>query len=51
MIDEPNVPKADVVDVELDKDKAKHAPPALNPHRLRIPKKLNNHVEIYELFK
>ena len=51
MIDEPNVPNVDVVDVELDKDKAKHAPPAPYPHRLRIPKKLNNHVEIYELFK
>ena len=51
MIDEPNVPKADVVDVESDKDKARHAPPTPYPHRLRIPKKLNNHVEIYELFK
>ena len=51
MIGEPNVPKADVVDVESDKDKAKHAPPAPYPYRLRIPKKLNNHAEIYELFK
>ena len=51
MIDEPDVLKADVVDAELDKDKAKHALPAPYPHRLRIPKKLNNHVEIYELFK
>ena len=31
LIDEPNVPKADVVDVELDKDKAKHAPSAPYP--------------------
>ena len=51
MIDEPNVPKADVGDVESDKDKAKHALPAPYPHRLRIPKKLNNHAKIYELFK
>ena len=51
MIDEPNVPKVDVVDVESDKDKAKHAHPAPYPHRLRIPKKLNNHAEIYDLFK
>ena len=43
MIDEPNVPKADVVDVESNKDKAKHAPPAPYPHRLRIPKKLNHY--------
>ena len=51
MIDEPNVPKANVIDVESDKEKAKHSPPTPYPHRLRIPKKLNNHVEIYELFK
>ena len=51
MVDEPDVPKVDVVDVESDKDKVKHAPPAPYPHRLRIPKKLNNHAEIYELFK
>ena len=51
MIDEPSVPKVDVVDVKSDKDKAKHASQTLYPHRLRIPKKLNNHAEIYELFK
>ena len=51
VIDESDAPKADVVDVDSDKDKAKHAPPAPYPHRLRIPKKLNNHAEIYELFK
>ena len=38
MVDEPDVPKVDVVDVESDKDKVKHAPPAPYPHRLRIPK-------------
>ena len=51
VIDKPNVPKADVVDVESNKDKSKHAPPAPYPNRLRIPKKLNNHAKIYELFK
>ena len=51
MIDEPNVPKADVVDVESNKNKVKHAPRTPYPHRLRIPNKLNNHAEIYELFK
>ena len=51
MINEPDVPKADVVDVESDKDKSKHDLPAPYPHRLRIPKKLNNRAEIYELFK
>ena len=51
MIDETDVPKANVVDVESDKDKAKHAPPSPYPHRLRITKKLNNHAKIYELFK
>ena len=40
-----------MIDVESDKDKAKHTPPAPYPYRLRIPKKLNNHAEIYELFK
>ena len=50
VIDEPDVPKANV-DVESDKDKAKHSPLAPYPHQLRIPKKLNNHAEIYELFK
>ena len=47
----PRVPRTDVVDVEPEKDKASHVPPAPYPHRLRAPKKLNNHSEIYELFK
>ena len=47
----PHVPRADVVDVEPEKDKASHVPPAPYPHRLRAPKKVNNHSEIYELFK
>ena len=46
MIDMPNILKSHFVDVELDKDKAKHAPPAPYPYWLRIPKKLNNHDEI-----
>ena len=49
--DKPHVPRADVVDVEPEKDKVSHVPPAPYPHRLRAPKKVNNHSEIYELFK
>ena len=51
MSDEPHVPKTNVVDVEPEKDKAFHVPPAPYPHRLRVPKKLNNHSEIYKLLK
>ena len=51
MSDKPHVPRTDVVDVELEKKKATYAPPSPYPHRLRAPKKLNNHYEIYELFK
>ena len=40
-----------MVDVEPEKDKASHVPLAPYPHRLRVPKKVNNHFEIYELFK
>ena len=49
--DKPHVPGTDVVDVELKKDKASHVPPTPYPHRLRAPKKVNNHSKIYELFK
>ena len=49
--DKPHVPRVDIVDVELEKDKASHDPPAPYPYRLRTPKKVNNHSEIYELFK
>ena len=49
--DKPHVPRTDVVDVDPEKDKASHVPPASYPHRLRAPKKVNNHSEIYELFK
>ena len=49
--DKSHVPRTDVVDVEPEKDKVSHAPPAPFPHRLRAPKKVNNHSEIYELFK
>ena len=51
MFDKPHVPRADVVDGAPEKDKASHVPPAPYPHRLRAPKKVNNHYEIYELFK
>ena len=44
----PQVPRADV---EPEKDKASHVPPTPYPHMLRAPKKVNNHSEIYELFK
>ena len=49
--DKPHVPKADFIDGEPEQDKASHVPPAPYPHRLRAPKKVNNHSEIYELFK
>ena len=49
--DKPHVPRTDVIDVESEKEKTTCAPPAPYPHRLRAPKKLNNHSEIYELFK
>ena len=51
VFDKPYVPRTDVVDVETKKDKTSHVPPAPYPHRLRAPKKVNNHSEIYELFK
>ena len=47
----PYVPRIDVIDIEPEKDKASHVPPTPYPHRLRVPKKVNNHSEIYELFK
>ena len=46
-----HVPGTDVIDVEPEKDKTSHVPPAPYPHRLRAPMKVNNHSEIYELFK
>ena len=49
--DKPHVPRTDVIDGEPEKDKASHIPPTPYPHRLRAPKKVNNHSEIYELFK
>ena len=51
MSDKPYVPRADVLDGEPEKDKASHVPPAAYPHRLRAPKKVNNHSKIYDLFK
>ena len=49
--DKPYVPRTNVIDGELEEDKDTHIPPASYPHRLRNPKKVNNHSEIYELFK
>ena len=37
--DKPHIPRADVVDVDPEKDKASHVPPAPYPHRLRTPRK------------
>ena len=51
MSDKPHVPRTDIIDGETEQDKATHIPPASYPHRLRVPKKVNNHSEIYELFK
>ena len=51
MSDKPRVPRIDVADVEPEKDKTSHVPLASYPHRLRAPKKVNNHSEIYELSK
>ena len=51
MSDKPNVPNTNDIDGEPEEDKATHVPPAPYPHRLRAPKKVNNHSEIYELFK
>ena len=51
VFDKPHVPKTDVVDVELGKDKTPHVPLTPCPRRLRTPKKVNNHSKIYELFK
>ena len=49
--DKPYVPRTNVIDGEPEEDKATHIPPAPYPHMLRTPKKVNNHSEIYELFK
>ena len=51
MSDKPHAPKPDIIEGEPEQDKATHIPPAPYPHRLRVPKKVNNHSEIYELFK
>ena len=49
--DKPHAPRTVVIDGEPEQDKASHIPPAPYPHRLRTPKKVNNHSEVYELFK
>ena len=49
--DKPHVPSTNDIDGESGKDEFTHIPPAPYPHRLRAPKKVNNHSEIYELFK
>ena len=49
--DKPYVPKTNVINGEPEEDKATHIPLPPYPHRLRTPKKVNNHSEIYKLFK
>ena len=49
--DKTHVPRKNVIDGEPEEDKATHIPPAPYPHRLRTPKRVNNHSEISELFK
>ena len=51
MSDKPHVPRTNVIEGEPEQDKPTHIPPAPYPHRLRALKKVNNHFEIYELFK
>ena len=48
---QPHVPNKNEVSGETEEDKSTHVPPAPYPHRLRVPKKLDNHSKIYELFK
>ena len=47
----PHVPNTKGIDDQPEEDKSTHIPPAPYPHRLRALKKVNNHSEIYELFK
>ena len=49
--DTPHAPSTKESDDHPEVDKSTHIPPAPYPHRLRAPKKMNNHSEIYELFK
>ena len=49
--DKPHVPRTNIIDAEPEQDEPTHIPPAPYPHRLRVPKKVNNHSEIFELFK
>ena len=51
VLDKPYVPRTNAMEGEPEEDKATHIPPAPYPHRLRTPNKVNNHSEIYELFK
>ena len=49
--DTPHVRNTNDKDGESGKDEFTHIPPDPYPHRLRAPKKMTNHSEIYELFK
>ena len=41
--DKPHVPRTNIIDGEPEQDKPTHIPPAPYPHKLRVPKKVNNH--------
>ena len=49
--DKPHVLRTDIIDGEPEQDKVSYIPLTPYPHRLRALKKVNNHSEIYELFK
>ena len=44
--DQPHVPNTNEIDGDPEEDKSTHVPPAPYPHRLRVPKILDNHSEI-----
>ena len=51
VLDKPHVPRTYIIDGEPEQDKTTHILPDPYPHRLRAPKKVNNHSKFYELFK
>ena len=51
VFDKLHVPRTYIIDGEPEQDKVAHISPTPYPHRLRALKKVNNHSEIYELFK
>ncbi|MBE2321322.1 retroviral-like aspartic protease, partial [Solirubrobacter sp. CPCC 204708] len=47
----PSVPTPSGIEIGSSQERAKYIPAAPFPQRLRAPKKLSNHAEIFELFK